>query len=60
MRAVIMGLTYRDTLLSPTRSASTLQELLFEATSVFGDSTGASEWVIEPVPSMGGANRWKC
>ena len=49
-----MGLTHRNTLVAPNRSASTLEGLLFEATRVFGDSTAASEWVNEPIPSLGG------
>ncbi len=49
-----MGLVHHDSLLSSVRPASSVAGLLFEATRVFGDSTEASEWVNEPIPSLGG------
>ncbi|MBY0504327.1 MAG: MbcA/ParS/Xre antitoxin family protein [Bryobacteraceae bacterium] len=47
-----MGLTLRHPI--STVPAPTTAGLLMEATRVFGDSTAASEWVNEPIPSLGG------
>ena len=49
-----MGLVHRESVFSSIRSPSTVVGLLFEATRVFCDSTEASEWANEPIPSLGG------
>ena len=49
-----MGLVHHESVFSSIRSPSVVAGLLFEATRVFGDSTEASEWANEPIPSLGG------
>ncbi len=49
-----MGLIHQNSPVSSLWPATTVAGLLFEATRVFGDSAEASEWVNEPIPSLGG------
>ena len=49
-----MGLVHRESVFSSIQSPSTVASLLLEATRVFGDTTETSEWVNEPIPSLGG------
>jgi putative toxin-antitoxin system antitoxin component (TIGR02293 family) len=47
-----MGLTLRET--AALSKPMSLEDLLAEATRVFGDELAAREWLSEPIPSLGG------